>query len=91
MPEWIQNIDDQVLHWFQGHRTPWLNYNFQQVTALGSTTSTCSPLDSCSWKSSVWILSTTTLRSGGSTVLLNSRLIPLQKSVFKPPQPPLSI
>jgi undecaprenyl-diphosphatase len=38
MPEWIQSIDDQVLHWFQEHHTKWLDYNLQQVTALGSTT-----------------------------------------------------
>ena len=38
MPEWIQQIDEQVLAWFQDHRTSWLNYNLQQVTALGSAT-----------------------------------------------------
>jgi membrane-associated phospholipid phosphatase len=38
MPEWIQQIDDEVLHWLQEHHTAWWDYNLQQVVTLGSTT-----------------------------------------------------
>lgn len=38
MSEWIQSMDDQVLHWLQEHHTQWLDYNLQQIVTLGSTT-----------------------------------------------------
>jgi undecaprenyl-diphosphatase len=38
MPDWIQQIDDAVLHWFQEHHTGWWDYNLQQVVTLGTTT-----------------------------------------------------
>lgn len=37
MPEWIQQIDDGVLHWLQQHHTAWWDYNLQQVVTLGTT------------------------------------------------------
>jgi undecaprenyl-diphosphatase len=38
MPGWIQEIDDQLLQWFQEQHTRFLDYNLNNVTALGSTT-----------------------------------------------------
>ncbi len=38
MPTWINDIDLEVLNWFQTQRTDWLNYNVSNFTALGSTT-----------------------------------------------------
>jgi undecaprenyl-diphosphatase len=38
MPHWIQQVDDGVLRWFQENHTRFLDYNLQNITALGSTT-----------------------------------------------------
>jgi undecaprenyl-diphosphatase len=38
MPEWIQDIDSEVLHWFKDKRNDFLTYNLNNITALGSTT-----------------------------------------------------
>jgi undecaprenyl-diphosphatase len=38
MPEWVQQIDDEVLQWFREHHTDFLDYNLNNITALGSTT-----------------------------------------------------
>jgi undecaprenyl-diphosphatase len=38
MPSWIQGIDERLLRWFQEHHTPFLDFNLQNLTALGSTT-----------------------------------------------------
>jgi undecaprenyl-diphosphatase len=35
---WIQRIDDQVLDWFQGQRTPFFTEHLDNITALGSAT-----------------------------------------------------
>jgi undecaprenyl-diphosphatase len=38
MPEWIQEIDDQLFHWLQQHHSAGLSYNLEQVVTLGSST-----------------------------------------------------
>jgi undecaprenyl-diphosphatase len=38
MPEWIQDLDNDVLQWFQDRHTAWLDYNVKELTTLGGTT-----------------------------------------------------
>jgi undecaprenyl-diphosphatase len=38
MPEWIQDIDNDILQWFQEQHTPFLTRNLGDLTFLGSTT-----------------------------------------------------
>ena len=38
MPDWIQNLDDQVLRWFLDNHCKFLDQNLRAVTELGSRT-----------------------------------------------------
>lgn len=38
MPRWIQDVDDDLVRWFQAQHTRFLDTTLQNLTALGSTT-----------------------------------------------------